>query len=248
MSLNGKTTWLVGAALVAGWACTSACTPDKKGAATPPQENYASENGGTAAGQKSDPAVTNATLTGPSDHRPVIVAFGDSLSAGYGADPGKSFPDYLQKRLNQANKNYRVDNAGVSGDTTTDGIARLPGILTLKPKIVILEFGGNDGLRGMPVDTTKENLAKLILDLQGTGAKVLLAGITLPRNYGPDYIHQFDAMYVDLADAYHVKRIPFLLEGVATDPKFMQKDGIHPTGDGNKKVADTVYKYLEPML
>ncbi len=178
----------------------------------------------------------------------MIVAFGDSLSAGFGADPGKSYPDYLQKRLDQANYNYRVYNAGVSGDTTTDGLERLAGILTLKPKIAILELGGNDGLRGLPPATTKANLDQMITALQGAGAKVILAGMTLPRNYGPDYIHQFEQIYVGLANQHHLTRIPFLLQDVATDRKLMQSDGIHPTADGNKKVADTVFGYLKPDL
>ncbi len=199
-------------------------------------------------GEKSDPAVVNTPPSGPKDNRPLVVTFGDSLSAGFGADPGKSYPDYLQKLVDHAGKNYKIYNAGVSGDTTTDGLERLPGILTLKPKIVVLELGGNDGLRGIPAPTVKQNLDKMIVALQGTGAKVILAGITLPRNYGPEYLQQFDAIYTSLATEHHLTRIPFLLAGVATDKKLMQNDGIHPTAEGNRKVADTVFNYLKPML
>ena len=124
----------------------------------------------------------------------------------------------------------------------------MPEVLALHPAIVILEFGGNDGLRGLPVSTTKANLAQMIEGLQKGGAKVLLAGMTLPRNYGAEYIASFDKVYVDLAEQYKVARIPFLLEGVGGVPRLMQSDGIHPTGQGNAIVAKTVFRYLEPML
>jgi acyl-CoA thioesterase-1 len=179
---------------------------------------------------------------------PVIAAFGDSLSEGYGADPGKSYPDYLQKLLDEHNYKYTILNAGVSGDTTTDGLERLPGVLTAKPKIVILELGGNDGLRGLPIETTRQNLSQMIHLSQDAGAKVLVAGMTLPRNYGPQYIHQFEQIYIELASQYRLPRIPFLLSGVAGNPNLMQSDGIHPTAEGNRKVADTVFQYLKPLL
>ncbi len=113
---------------------------------------------------------------------------------------------------------------------------------------MVLELGGNDGLRGLPAATTKANLDKMIIALQGAGAKVVLAGMTLPRNYGKDYIHQFEQIYSQLADEFHLTRIPFLLQNVATDQKLMQADGIHPTGEGNKKVADNVFDALKPSL
>jgi acyl-CoA thioesterase-1 len=184
----------------------------------------------------------------PPDGRPVVAAFGDSLSAGFGAEPGKSFPDYVQRLIDRAGYRYRVYNAGVSGDTTSDGVERMPEVIALSPVIVILEFGGNDGLRGLPVSTTKANLAQMIEELQKAGVKVLLAGMTLPRNYGPEYIASFDKVYVDLAAQYKIARIPFLLDGVGGVPKLMQRDGIHPTAQGNAIVAQTVFRYLEPML
>ena len=180
--------------------------------------------------------------------QPLIVAFGDSLSAGYGADPGKSYPDFLQKLLDESKKNFKVYNAGVSGDTSTDGMQRLPGVLAMKPRIVILELGGNDGLRGLPPTSTKANMEQMIQSLQAQGAKVVLAGMTLPRNYGPAYIHQFEQIYTQLADRYHLTLIPFLLQGVAGHPNLMQADSIHPTNAGNKLVAANVYKYLKPLL
>jgi acyl-CoA thioesterase-1 len=182
------------------------------------------------------------------DTRPVIAAFGDSLSAGFGVEPGKSYPDDLQRLLDAAGFHYHVMNMGVSGDTTTDGVERLPSVLALHPAIVILEFGGNDGLRGLPVTSTKMNLAEMIEALQKAHTKVLLAGMTLPRNYGPEYIHSFEQIYVGLAKQYKVARIPFLLDGVGGNPELTQPDGIHPTAEGAQIVAQTVIKYLKPML
>jgi acyl-CoA thioesterase-1 len=182
--------------------------------------------------------------------RPAIVAFGDSLTAGFGAEPGNSYPDFLQKDLDRAGLPWHVVNAGVSGDTTTDGVNRLGEVLAYKPKIVIVEFGGNDGLRGLPLETTRVNLEQIVMSLQSTGAKVILAGMTLPPNYGPDYIRTFEQIYRDLATKYRLTRIPFLLEGVATvaTRNLMQRDGLHPTGPGNAIVAETVMRYLKPML
>jgi len=182
------------------------------------------------------------------DDRPVIVAFGDSLSAGFGADPGQSFPDFVQKELDQRGYRYRVVNAGISGDTTTDGLERIRTVTALQPAVAILEFGGNDGLRGLPVSTTRANLEQMILALQKAGAKIVLAGMTLPPNYGPEYIRSFEAVYKDLAKQYRLPLIPFLLLGVGGNPALMQRDGIHPTGAGNRIVAKNVMQVLEPLL
>jgi acyl-CoA thioesterase-1 len=178
----------------------------------------------------------------------VIVAFGDSLTAGFGAEPGHSYPDYLQKDLDQAGLAWRVVNQGVSGDTTTDAVNRLKEVLDAQPRIVIVEFGGNDGLRGLPVETTRENLEQIVSTLDKAGIKVVLAGMTLPPNYGPDYIHAFEKIYVDLAASHKLTRIKFLLEGVATRRELMQRDGLHPTADGNAIVAETVLGALRPLL
>jgi acyl-CoA thioesterase-1 len=182
------------------------------------------------------------------DPRPVIAAYGDSISAGFGLDQGQSFPEDLQRLIDSAGFKYRVINMGVSGDTTTDGVERMSSVLALKPAIVILEFGGNDGLRGQPVSGAKQNLARMIEGLRATGADIVLAGMTLPRNYGPDYIHSFEQMYVDLAKQYSLIRIPFLLEGVGGVASLTQPDGIHPTAEGAKIVARTTMKYLQPLL
>ncbi|MDX2149693.1 MAG: arylesterase [Bryobacteraceae bacterium] len=196
-----------------------------------------------------EPAAAPAPAPPPvNDARPVIVAYGDSLSAGFGVPAGESFPDFLQKELDRQGYAYRVVNEGISGDTTSGGLARLDTVLARKPEIAILELGGNDGLRGLPLRTTRQNLEAMIQGLRKAGVKVLLAGMTLPPNYGPDYVKQFEQIYVELAATYKLPRIPFLLEGVATVPGLMQQDGIHPTTEGNRRVAALVMKYLKPML
>lgn len=187
-------------------------------------------------------------LAAAADTRPVIVAFGDSLTAGYGLDPGLSYPDFLQKLLDAQGYRYRVVNLGISGDTTSGGVSRLSSALALKPRIVILALGANDGLRGLPLSATRANLDRMIAEFRNHGAAVLLAGITLPRNYGPDYIKTFDAIYPDLAKKYKIPLMPFLLEGVATDARLMQPDRLHPTSEGTKKVAEAVFRYLRPLL
>lgn len=183
------------------------------------------------------------------DTRPAVVAFGDSLSAGYGAEAGKSYPDYLQKALDARGYKYRVINAGVSGDTSSDGVERMRDIVGAHPAVVVVEFGGNDGLRGQPVTGTRANLEQMVVTLQKAGATVVLAGMTLPRNYGAEYIRSFEKVYVDLAKQYKLVLIPFLLQGVAASgPGLMQQDSIHPTAAGNEKVAATVFRYLTPVL
>jgi acyl-CoA thioesterase-1 len=177
-----------------------------------------------------------------------MVVFGDSLTAGFGADPGKSFPDFLQKDLDAAGLQWHVVNEGVSGNTTTDALTRLGEVLAYKPRVTIVEFGGNDGLRGLPIETTRANLDQIVHALRDAGSAVVLAGMTLPPNYGPDYIQPFQKIYVDLAAKYKITRIPFLLDGVAVHPNLMQQDGIHPTAEGNEIVARTVMQYLKPLL
>ena len=194
------------------------------------------------------PAAATAPAAKTPDARPVIVAFGNSLTAGLGADPGESYPDFLQKDLDQRGAGYHIVNAGVSGDTTTDGLERVETVAALKPAIVIVEFGGNDGLRGLPVSTTRANLDQIIATLRKAGAKIVLAGMTLPPNYGPEYIRSFEAVYKDLANQYRLPLIPFLLSGVGGNPALMQRDGIHPTGEGNRIVAGNVMKSLAPLL
>ncbi len=163
------------------------------------------------------------------DHRHVLIVFGDSLSAGFGLEAGLSFPDFLQKKLDAEKYPWHVVNQGVSGDTTEGGVARLDSALALKPQIVVLELGGNDGLRGLPLATTRDNLDTMIVAFQKAGAKVVLAGMTLPPNYGPDYIHKFEQIYRDLSKEHKTVLIPFLLADILTsDMRYIQRDGIHP--------------------
>lgn len=182
------------------------------------------------------------------DARPVLVCFGDSLTAGAGTDPGHSYPDYLQRDLDQLHLNYRVVNEGVSGNTTKDGVNRLNEVLALHPAIAVVEFGGNDGLRGLPISQSRANLDRMVGTLQGAGIPVAIAGITLPPQYGEDYIEQFNQMYVTLAKKYHVVMTPFLLQGAYGEAGMMQSDGIHATAKGNEVVARNVLNLLRPML
>jgi acyl-CoA thioesterase I len=182
------------------------------------------------------------------DDRPAIVAFGDSLSAGFGVEGGLSYPDFLQKELDRRGLHYRVVNAGNSGDTSSDGLDRVEQVIAMKPAIVIVEFGANDGLRGLPVASTRANLEQIIERLQKAGARIVLAGMTLPPNYGPDYIRSFEKIYPELAKKYKAALIPFLLEGVAGDTRYMQRDGLHPNVEGNRRVAQNVMRTLGPLL
>jgi acyl-CoA thioesterase-1 len=194
------------------------------------------------------PAAAPAPAEPPHDGRPVIVAFGDSLSAGFGVDPGRSYPDFLQKALDRGGRRYRVVNAGISGDTSSNGLDRLEHVIALRPAIVIVEFGANDGLRGLPVAGTRANLEQIITRLQQAGVRVVLAGMTLPPNYGPDYIRSFSRMYTDLAKQYKVALVPFLLEGVGGDKRYMQPDGLHPNVEGNRRVAENVMRTLDRVI
>lgn len=162
-----------------------------------------------------------------------------------------SYPAYLQSLLDSNGYKYRVVNAGISGDTTAGGLNRLPNVVAMRPAVVILELGGNDGLRGLTLQQTRENLETIVRDLQKAKAKVVLAGITLPRNYGPDYIQGFEQIYKDLAAKYKLPFLPFLLEGVALNAKtanLMQEDGIHATAEGNQIVAENVFQVLKSVL
>ena len=181
------------------------------------------------------------------DGRPIILAFGDSLTEGHGLPPGSGYPEMLQAELDQRGYKYQVINAGVGGDTTGNGVARLPQALELRPEIVILELGGNDGLRGIPIDSMRSNLDEMIVAFQMGGAKVILAGMTLPRNWGPDYIGAFEKVYVDLAAEHKATLIPFFLEGAAGKPE-LNVDDIHPNEAGYRIVTANVMKYLAPLL
>jgi acyl-CoA thioesterase-1 len=182
------------------------------------------------------------------DRRPVLVCFGDSLTAGLGTGPGQSYPDYLQADLDRLGYHYRVVNEGISGNTTKDGVERLPEVLALHPAVAVVEFGGNDGLRGLRIEDTRANLDEIVGTLKGAGIKVALAGITLPPDYGPDYIKQFDDTYALLAKKYRVPMLPFLLKDVYGVPGMMQQDETHATAKGNVIVAQNVVPLVLALL
>jgi len=195
------------------------------------------------------PAQTTVQTLPKEDTRKVLVVFGDSLSAGYGVAQGQSYPDDLQRTLNAQGYTWRVVNLGISGDTTSGGLARVNTGTALRPAMVLLELGGNDGLRGLPLAMTRENLDQIIGAFKHVGARVVLAGMTLPPNYGPDYIHSFEAIYTDLAAKFKLTLIPFLLRDIATqDMRYFQRDGIHPTAEGAQIVSNTVFRTIKPLL
>lgn len=180
--------------------------------------------------------------------RPIIVCFGDSLTAGHGVTAGQTYPDYLQRSLDSHGYAYHIVNKGIDGNTTKDGVDRVKDVLALHPQIVVVEFGGNDGLRGLPLSVTRQNLDQIVSMLLQAGIKVVLAGITLPPNYGPDYIQQFNENYAAIARKYKVPFIPFLLKNVYGTPGSMQEDGIHATEKGNQQVALNVLQAIQPLL
>ena len=179
---------------------------------------------------------------------PSIVAFGNSLTAGLGVSPDQSYPARLQRTLDAAGYVYRVVNAGVSGDTTAGGVRRVSWVLKSKPAIVILELGGNDGLRGLSLNETKDNLERIIQQLQQASVTVVLAGMKLPPNYGKDYTDKFESLYQTLAKQYRLTLIPFFLDGVAGSSSLNQADGIHPTGEGYRLIVEKIFPTLEPLL
>lgn len=180
--------------------------------------------------------------------RPLLVCYGDSITAGYGLPYGKSYPDALQQMLDRAGYRYKVVNRGTSGATTKDAVAGLPYILQMHPAVVIVEFGGNDGLRGLPIAQTRANLDRILTALQKARIRVLLAGITLPPDYGPTYIRQFQAMYRELAEKDHVALVPMLYKNLINVPGTIQQDGIHPTAKGAELIAQTLLPALQPLL
>jgi acyl-CoA thioesterase-1 len=189
-------------------------------------------------------ALQNAVA---SDH--TILVLGDSLSAAYGIRPEQGWVALLTQRLQAQGYGYQIVNASVSGETTSGGLERLPRALQLhQPGTVILELGANDGLRGLPVNETRENLAHMVRLSRAAGAQVLLVGIRIPPNYGPRYTEAFARMFPELANQYHLPLVPFLLENVALDPTRMQQDGMHPNARGEPPILDTLWPYLKPLL
>jgi acyl-CoA thioesterase-1 len=178
-----------------------------------------------------------------------IVVVGDSLSSGYGLTAEQSWVAQLSTRLQNEGYGYEVVNASIAGDTSAGGLARLPRLLAQhKPSIVVIELGGNDGLRGQPVDSLRENLAAMIEMSRENDAKVVLAGIQIPPNYGQAYTRALSAVYPELAERFDVALVPFLLEGVALQPSRMQHDNIHPNASGQEVMLENVWHVLTPLL
>jgi acyl-CoA thioesterase-1 len=177
-----------------------------------------------------------------------IVAMGDSLTSGLGVERGEAYPAVLEKRLRARGFTCEVVNAGVSGDTTAGGLRRVMWVLKSRPNLVILELGANDGLRGLDLEQTEVNLSKIIEQLLKVGARVVLAGMRLPTNYGKPYTDEFAAIFPRLANRSHLVLIPFFLEGVAADASLNQADGIHPTARGYEVIVDHLLPIVEPLL
>lgn len=180
--------------------------------------------------------------------RPVLVCYGDSITAGYGLPYGQSYPDFLRDLLEAQGYRYKIINQGTNGATTKDALAGLPFVLRLDPEIVIVEFGGNDGPRGLPLDQTRSNLDQVLTALEKAHVRVLLVGITLSPDYGTDYLRSFGQIFDDLAKKHQVAFIPSLHKDLLNVPGTMQDDDVHPTGKGSRIIADTLFLVLKPLL
>ena len=178
-----------------------------------------------------------------------LLVYGDSLSAAYGIQEAQGWVTLLESRLNEENWPYKLINGSVSGETTTGGLERLPAMLSIyQPDLVILELGGNDGLRGLPLETLKANLKKMISLIRAAGGEVLLTGIQIPPNYGPRYTEPFFSLYTEISEEDSLALVPFLIDGIPQQPELMQNDGIHPKAEAQIMILDNVWPYLEPML
>lgn len=178
-----------------------------------------------------------------------VLVVGDSISAAFGLDTAQGWVALLEKRLAERDHDYQVVNASISGDTSAGGLARLPALLDAhRPEVVIIELGGNDGLRGLPPAQLQQNLARMIDSARSRGAQVLLLGMRLPPNYGERYTRAFEAVFSDLAEEKGVALVPFFMEGVGGVPGMMQPDGIHPTADAQPLLLEHAWSALEPLL
>lgn len=196
----------------------------------------------------------SAVLANPGDPdgegpQPHILVVGDSLSAAYNMELRQAWPSLLQARLQQDGYVWQVFNSSITGDTTEGGLARLPRLLErYRPAIVIIELGGNDGLRGLPLDVTRSNLSQMIQQSKNSGAQVILTGIRIPPNYGTAFVREFELMYAELAGEYETGLVPFFMEGVALVPGMMQADGVHPSIQAQPVLLDNVWPEIEALL
>lgn len=184
------------------------------------------------------------------DNTKRILFFGDSITAGYGIEKENAFPALVQQKIDSLEWNFEVVNAGLSGETSAGGLRRVDWMLRQPVSVFVLELGGNDGLRGIDLDATKQNLQKIIDKVKAKypDAKIILGGMQVPPNLGPDYTSKFKKMYPQLAEKNDAVLIPFLLQGVGGNPEFNQSDGIHPTAKGHQIIAETVWDTLKPIL
>lgn len=203
------------------------------------------ERGGDA-GRASDAPIASAASS--EARGPLIVFLGDSITAGYGLAAAEAYPALVQSQLAGEGTPVRIVNAGVSGDTSAGGLARLDWMLRQRPNCVVVALGGNDGLRGLSTEELERNLTQIVRRSQDAGARVLLAGMQMPPSHGEDYARAFAAVYPRVAQATGATLLPFLLEGVGGDPGLNQSDGIHPNADGQARVARSVRRALEPLL
>ena len=200
-------------------------------------------------GQPPEPQSAEAVAApSPPPDRPAVVFLGDSLTAGYGLAEEQAFPALIEARMREEGLDLPVVNAGVSGDTTAGGLSRLDWIFRQRVGVLVVALGANDGLRGVPVAETRRNLAQIIERGKSAGARVVLAGMKLPVNYGPQYRSEFEAIYPELARQYDVPLVPFLLEGVGGVARLNQADGIHPTAEGQRIIADHLWPVLAPVV
>jgi len=194
-------------------------------------------------------ALAQETPSIPPPTQPSILIFGDSLSAAYGIGEDEGWVTLLAERLKQENSKLQVINGSVSGETTTGGRARLPSLLErYAPTYVLIELGGNDGLRGLPLALMRENLTEMITLSKASGATVLIAGMQIPPNYGPRYTEPFYAQYAELAEEFDLYLIPFLIDGIPQQPALMQADGIHPKAEAQSMILDNVWPVLREAM
>lgn len=193
--------------------------------------------------------LSTGVLYGQEDTRRILF-FGDSITAGYGIEKEEAFPALIQQKIDSLGWNFNAVNAGLSGETSSGGLRRVDWMLNQPVSVFVLELGGNDGLRGVDLDVTKENLQKIIdkVEEKYPAAEIIIGGMQVPPNLGSDYTEQFKEMYPDLAQKNNVKLIPFLLEDVGGNPELNQSDDIHPTAEGHQVIAETVWDTLKPVL
>ena len=241
--------------LLCGVLCLSGCGPDRSNSDTPssspPATTQQSATPDTSARVASDTTGEARSPSGEESAELRVLVLGNSIAAGSGVSPQQAFPARLQEKVDSLGWNVAVQNAGVSGETTAGGLRRIGWLLNEEVDVLLLELGGNDGLRGVDLSTTRDNLTAIIDTTLSTypEARVLLAGMRIPPNLGPDYTERFRELYPGIAGRYErVSLIPFILKNVASVDSLMQPDGIHPTAAGHRRVANTVWEYLRPML